>query len=68
MVFNVYINIDDKEQCNTDCFYYNAEHHHLTYHAPYQDGWIPVPNVECEIKIDRPMIHIKATTIKAVVK
>lgn len=66
MFFNVFIRIDDKEQLTTDCFYYNAENHYLNYHSPYQDKdcWISVSNVKCEIKVDRPMIHIKATTIK----
>ena len=66
MFFNVFIQIDKKEQLTTDCFYYNAENHYLNYHSPYQDKdcWNTVSNVECEIKVDRPMIHIKATTIK----
>ena len=54
MLFNVIIYIDDKEKLLTDCFYYNAENHYLNYHSPYQDkdGWVSVPNVECEIKVE----------------
>ena len=64
MFFNVFIQIDKKEQCITDCFYYNAEEHFLNYHIPYQnDVWATISNVECEIKIDRPMFYIYAKTI-----
>ena len=46
MFFNVFIQIDNKEQLTTDCFYYNAESHYLNYHSPYQDkdGWCSVSN------------------------
>lgn len=66
MFFNVFIKIDDKEQLTTDCFYYNAESHYLNYHLPYQDkdDWNSVLNVECEVKIDKPMIYVHAKTIK----
>ena len=66
MFFNVFIQINEKEQLTTDCFYYNAECHYLNYHSPYQDedSWCSVSNVECEIKVDRPMIYIYAKTIK----
>lgn len=66
MFFNVFIQIDRKEQFTTDTFYYNAESHYLNYHSPYQDkdGWVSVPNVECEIKTDKPLIYIYAKTIK----
>lgn len=62
MFFNIYIQIDNKEQLTTDCFYYNAEKHYLNYHVPYQDkdSWFAVPNVDCEIKIDKPLIYIYA--------
>ena len=66
MFFNVYIQVDEKEYLLTDCFYYNAENHYLNYHSPYQgkDGWISISNVECEIKVDRPIIYINTKTIK----
>ena len=32
MFFNVFIQIDRKEQFTTDTFYYNAESHYLNYH------------------------------------
>lgn len=69
MFFNVFIRVDKKEQLTTDCFYYNAENHYLNYHSPYQDkdSWVSVPNVECEIKIDRPMIYITAKTIEGLI-
>ena len=65
MFFNVLIQVDRKEQFTTDCFYYNAEGHYLNYHSPYQDTdiWCTVPSVECEIKVDGPMIYIHAKTI-----
>lgn len=66
MFFNVFIQLDNKEQFTTDCFYYNAENHYLNYHSPYRHeyDWISIPNVECEIKVDRPMIYIHAKIIK----
>lgn len=66
MFFNVFIQIDKKEQLTTDCFYYNAENHYLNYHLPHQDkdAWCSISNVECEIEIDRPLIFIYAKTIK----
>ena len=66
MFFNVFIKVDNKEQLTTDCFYYNAENHCLNYHPPYQgkDDWCTVSNVECEIKVDKPMVYITAKTIK----
>ena len=35
-------------------------------YSPYQDkdAWCSVSNVECEIKVDRPMIYIYAKTIE----
>lgn len=65
MFFNVLIRLDN-ETFNTDCFYYNAKEHYLRYHTPYQDKgcWPTIRNVECEIKVDRPMIHVTAKTIK----
>ena len=43
-----------------------AENHYLNYHSPYQDkdSWGFIPNVECEIKMDKPLIYIYAKTIK----
>ena len=67
MFFNVLIRLDENETFNTDCFYYNAKEHYLRYHSPYRDKpsvWTTVSNVECQIKVDRPMIHVTATTIK----
>ena len=66
MFFNIFIQIDKKEQLTTDCFYYNAENHCLNYHSPYQDkdGWCSIPNVECEIEMDKLFIYINAKTIK----
>ena len=65
-MFNVFIQVDKKEQLLTDWFYYNTEHHYLKYHSPYHDNdcWGYASNVECEIKVDRPMIYIYAKTIK----
>ena len=65
MFYNVFIVIDNKEHFITDYFYYNAENHYLNYHSPYsyRNGWCSVSNVECEIKIDKPMIYIHAKTI-----
>ena len=33
---------------------------------PYQDkdSWCSISNVECEIKMDKPMIYITAKTVK----
>lgn len=65
MFFNVFIYIDKKEQLTTDCFYYDVANHYLNYHAPYQDkdSWCSISNVECEIKMDKPLIYIYAKTI-----
>ena len=66
MFFNVFIQVDKKEQLTTDCFYYDVANHYLNYHVPYQDkdGWCSISNVECEIKMDKPLIYIYAKTIK----
>lgn len=65
MVFNVFIQVDKKEQLITDCFYYNAENHYLNYHSPYQDkdSWCCIYNVECKVEVVRPFICIYAKTI-----
>ena len=40
-VFNVFIEIDEKEKLTTDVFYYNEEKHYLSFHLPYNynDNW-----------------------------
>lgn len=64
-VFNVFIEIDEKEKLTTDVFYYNEEKHYLSFHLPYNynDNWETISNVKCEITVDRPMIYISAKTI-----
>ena len=64
-VFNVFIEIDEKEKLTTDVFYYNEEKHYLSFHLPYNynDNWETISNVKCEITVDRPMIYISTKTI-----
>lgn len=61
-MFNVFIQVDKKEQFLTDWFYYNAEDHCLSYHSQFH--WRSIQNVECKIEVVRPFICIYAKTIE----
>lgn len=62
-MFNVFIQVDKKEQFLTDCFYYNAEGHYLNYRL-LQGDWHCIHNVECKVEVVRPFICIYAKTIE----
>lgn len=65
MFFNVLVNVDNIEQFVTDWFYYNEKEHYLSYHHAYCMGnnYRTISDVECEIKVDRPMIYVHAKPI-----
>lgn len=48
------------------CFYYDVANHYLNSHVPYQDkdSWCSISNVECEIKMDKPLIYIYAKKLR----
>lgn len=66
MFFNVLIKVDDLEQFVTDWFYYNEKEHYLCYHCTDAMGnnYRTIPNVECEIEVDKPMIFVYAKSVK----